>query len=99
MSSFVLGIEQETMRLLKPPFVSAIFRRTADLHSGVFARLRDTVAYKIGQLKLIELRQRAEKSLGKKFDVRAFHDEVLRDGAVPLEVLEAKIDRWIAAQG
>jgi uncharacterized protein (DUF885 family) len=55
------------------------------------------LAYKIGQLKLIELRQRAEKALGRKFDVRAFHDEVLRDGAIPLEVLEAKIDRWIAA--
>ena len=55
------------------------------------------LAYKIGQLKLIELRQRAEKALGRKFDLRAFHDEVLRDGAIPLEVLEAKIDRWIAA--
>jgi uncharacterized protein (DUF885 family) len=57
------------------------------------------LAYKIGQLKIVELRQRAEKTLGKKFDVRAFHDEVLKDGAVPLEVLEAKIDRWIAATG
>ncbi len=55
------------------------------------------LAYKIGQLKIIELRQRAEKALGKKFDVRKFHDEVLKDGAMPLEVLEAKIDRWIAA--
>jgi uncharacterized protein (DUF885 family) len=53
------------------------------------------LAYKIGQLKIVELRKRAEKSLGKKFDVKAFHDEVLRDGAVPLEVLEKKIDRWI----
>ena len=56
------------------------------------------LAYKIGQLKLIELRKRAEKTLGKKFDVAKFHDEVLKDGAVPLEVLEAKIDRWIAGK-
>ena len=55
------------------------------------------LAYKIGQLKIVELRGRAEKALGKKFEVRAFHDEVLKDGAVPLEVLELKIDRWIAA--
>ncbi len=55
------------------------------------------LAYKIGQLKIVELRQRAEKALGAKFSVAAFHDEVLKDGAIPLEVLEAKIDRWIAA--
>jgi uncharacterized protein (DUF885 family) len=56
------------------------------------------LAYKIGQLKFIELRKRAEKALGKKFDVAKFHDEMLRDGAMPLEVLEAKTDRWIASQ-
>ncbi len=56
------------------------------------------LAYKIGQLKIIELRKKAEKELGPKFDVAAFHDEVLKDGAIPLEVLEAKIDRWIAAR-
>jgi uncharacterized protein (DUF885 family) len=56
------------------------------------------LAYKVGQLKIIELRHRAEKALGTKFVVAAFHDEVLKDGAVPLEVLEAKIDRWIKAK-
>jgi uncharacterized protein (DUF885 family) len=55
------------------------------------------LAYKIGQLKIVELRQRAQRALGPKFKVADFHDEVLKDGAVPLEVLEAKIDRWIAA--
>jgi len=57
------------------------------------------LAYKIGELKIKELRARAEKQLGPKFDIRAFHAEVLKDGAVPLSVLETKIDRWIAAQG
>jgi uncharacterized protein (DUF885 family) len=56
------------------------------------------LAYKIGQLKIRELRTRAERELGAKFDIRAFHDEILKDGALPLDVLEAKIDRWIAAR-
>lgn len=56
------------------------------------------LAYKIGELKILELRARAEKTLGPKFDVREFHAEVLKDGALPLGVLEAKIDRWIAGK-
>ena len=56
------------------------------------------LAYKIGQLKISELRARAEKELGPKFDVRKFHTAVLMDGALPLDALEAKVDRWIASQ-
>lgn len=53
------------------------------------------LAYKIGQLKISELRAEAEKALGEKFDIREFHNQVLLDGALPLNVLEKKIDRWI----
>jgi uncharacterized protein (DUF885 family) len=56
------------------------------------------LAYKIGEIKLRELRTRAKKALGPKFDVRAFHDEVLAHGSVPLEVLDGAVNRWIASQ-
>jgi uncharacterized protein (DUF885 family) len=56
------------------------------------------LGYKIGQLKILELRGRAEKALGAKFDIRQFHDEVLGAGALPLDLLETRIGGWIAAQ-
>jgi uncharacterized protein (DUF885 family) len=57
------------------------------------------LGYKIGQLKILSLRRKAEAALGPAFDVRAFHDELLRDGALPLDVLEAKMERWISRRG
>ena len=56
------------------------------------------LAYKIGQLKMLELRANAERTLGERFDIRAFHDELLGAGAIPLDALEARMDRWIAAE-
>jgi uncharacterized protein (DUF885 family) len=56
------------------------------------------LAYKVGQLKILELRDRAKKALGDKFDIRAFHDQILDSGALPLDVLSARIDAWIASQ-
>ncbi|MGB9072040.1 MAG: DUF885 domain-containing protein [Terriglobales bacterium] len=53
------------------------------------------LSYKMGQMKILELRARAQKELGPKFDLRAFHDAVLDQGPLPLDVLEGKIDAWI----
>jgi len=56
------------------------------------------LSYKIGQLKILELRRKAEQTLGRKFDIRAFHDEVLKDGVLPLDILESKMNEWIVKQ-
>lgn len=56
------------------------------------------LAYKLGQLKFRELRERAKTELGPKFDIRTFHDEMLNGGVLPLDLLEARTNAWIAAQ-
>jgi uncharacterized protein (DUF885 family) len=56
------------------------------------------LAYKVGELKIRELRARAEKELADKFDLRAFHDAVLGQGAIPLDALDAQVTAWIATR-
>jgi uncharacterized protein (DUF885 family) len=54
------------------------------------------LAYKIGQLKIIELRKKSETKMGKAFDIKKFHEKVLESGVMPLALLENKINAWIA---
>jgi len=77
----------------------------SDFESGLVSVVERQMAwpgyalgYRIGQLKFRELREQAQARLGSRFDLRAFHDELLKDGAMPFDVLEAKLGRWIAAQ-
>jgi uncharacterized protein (DUF885 family) len=56
------------------------------------------LSYKLGQLKFRELRERAQKALDPKFDIRSFHDEMLNGGMLPLDLLDARTDKWIAEQ-
>jgi uncharacterized protein (DUF885 family) len=56
------------------------------------------LAYKLGQLEILKLRQQAQTELGDKYDIRAFHDEILNGGALPLDVLDSRVTAWIAAQ-
>ena len=56
------------------------------------------LAYKVGMMKILELREKAKKALGAKFDIRDFHDAVLKNGGMPLDVLERVVDGYVAAK-
>ena len=56
------------------------------------------LGYKLGMLKILELRKRAQEQLGDNFDIRTFHDRILEEGSLPLNLMEAKIDAWLAGQ-
>ena len=60
--------------------------------------LGQALSYKIGMLKILELRDKAKGALGERFDIRDFHDAVLKNGAVPLTILEELVDDYIAAR-
>jgi uncharacterized protein (DUF885 family) len=64
----------------------------------VIARPAEALAYTVGQVRIAELRRRAELRLGERFDLRQFHEQVLGGGSLPLPVLEAKLDRWLAGR-
>jgi uncharacterized protein (DUF885 family) len=55
------------------------------------------LSYKMGELKIMELRKKAEETLGPKFDVRDFHDALLRDGSLPLELLDRQVEKYISS--
>jgi uncharacterized protein (DUF885 family) len=56
------------------------------------------LSYQIGKLKILNLRNRAKHQLGPRFDIRAFHDEILSGGSLPLDMLEGRVDNWIRNQ-
>ena len=56
------------------------------------------LSYKLGQIKFLELRERAQKELGPKFDIRTFHDEMLSGGVLPLDLLDTRTESWITAK-
>ena len=63
----------------------------------IIRRFAPFAAYKVGMMKILELRQKSMDALGDKFDLRAFHDVVLKNGAVPLDILEQIVDEYIAS--
>ncbi|GAA4363504.1 DUF885 domain-containing protein [Kangiella marina] len=88
---------QEVLDYMEQNSAAAKARRVSEAERFM-AIPSQALAYKIGQLKIRELRTLAEKELGDQFDIREFHYQVLKDGALPLNILESKIKKWIKSQ-
>ena len=95
------GLSEINTRLRSDPALQRAFGRTgcAEQSVALISSLPGLVlAYPLGGIKWQEMRARAEKELGARFDVRAFHQMLLEDGMLPFAALDAKLDRWIASQ-
>ena len=66
--------------------------------TGILLGRLGALAYQIGKLKILDLRDRAKQRLGPHFDIRAFHDEILGGGSLPLDMLEARVENWNGSQ-
>lgn len=100
----VLDTGVHAMRWTRPQMVDYFRKHSCETEPDIQAETdryiawpAQALAYKLGQMKFLELRARAQKDLGDKFDIRAFHDEMLNGGALPLDVLDARTNDWIAA--
>ncbi len=98
----VVDVGIHTMGMKKDEAVKYMMNHQAISEEGAVAEIErymaipgQALSYKIGSLKIWELRKKYAKKLGKKFNLQAFHDELLKDGCLPLEVLERKMDAWV----
>lgn len=96
----LLGFQQYYLHGKKPDGADlpVSMRTSSLLHGSVIVMQGQACAYMIGQLRILELREKAKKKLGAKFDIKQFHNTVLSVGCVPLDVLEKEVEAWTTAQ-